>query len=217
MGVGGWEVGALSLFVFAFFACAVLVARSRLCCFLNGSRGTMNMTVLQSFVRSVSVRDAYGSFTQGVLEVLMHVHSLEFRVVASVLSRSLAWRVNESTPKLDIATRTERLRVSLSSRSCGSTFAFKNQRACLSSLDSAAPEQSSTVHESHIGQTRLWTAQRSDVDFRDFSTYLVTVRWGFVGVLGFLGCGGGFVDVVGWLFEWKTGHHFRGFSTTQTR
>ena len=90
------------------------------------------------------------------------------------LSRSLAWRVNESTPNLGTATRTERLRVSLSNRSCGSTFAFKNQGACLSSLGSAAPEQSSTVHESHIGQTGLWTAQRSDVVssvLRNFSTW----------------------------------------------
>ena len=46
----------------------------------------------------------------------------------------------------------------------GSTFAFKKQGDCLSSLGSAAPERSSTVHESHIGQTGLYTAQRSDVD-----------------------------------------------------
>ena len=38
------------------------------------------------------------------------------------------------------------------------------QGACLSSLSTAAPEQSSDVHETHGGQTGLWTAQRSDVD-----------------------------------------------------
>ena len=80
------------------------------------------------------------------------------------LVRSLAWRVSASTPNLGTATRTERLRVSLSNRSCGPTFAFKNQGACLSSLGSEAPEWSSTVHESHIVHTGLWTAQRSDVD-----------------------------------------------------
>ena len=74
-------------------------------------------------------------------------------------SRIQAWRVNESVPKLGTATRTERLRVSLSNRSCGSTFAFKNKELAYHLL----VEQSSTVHESHIGQTGLWTAQRSDV------------------------------------------------------
>ena len=79
-----------------------------------------------------------------------------FPISQIFLSRSMAWRVNESTPKLDIATRTERLRVSLSNLSCGSTFAFR-----------------------HNGQTGLYTAQRNDVEFpselHDFSTCLVTV------------------------------------------
>ena len=93
---------------------------------------------LSGIVRTVPLPNVFRSLIQELLE------SFDARVFlisgfCFYLVRSLAWRVNESTPKLGTATRTERLRVSLSNRSCGSTFAFKNQGACLSSLRSAAP------------------------------------------------------------------------------
>ena len=71
----GWGGCSFSLSSpFAFFACAVLVPRSRLCCFLNGSRGIVNALVLQSFVRTVPLPDVSRFPIQDLLE-RFDVHS----------------------------------------------------------------------------------------------------------------------------------------------
>ena len=66
----------LSFFAFCFLCLCRLGSSFSLVLFLerlSGNREHDSVKVL--FVRSVSVRDACGPFTRGVLEVLMHVHS----------------------------------------------------------------------------------------------------------------------------------------------
>ena len=175
---GGWVGGGGVFSSFCFPCLRRLRCLSSLVFFLerlswNGERDSAAV-----FVRPVPLRDVSLSLVQGILESFDACSLSNSGFCFSFLSRSLAWRVNESTPKLDTVTRTERSRVSVSNRSCGSTFAFKNKELAYHLL--AVQHQSS--HRQYTSHTlvRRDCGQRSAVTWtpsvlRDFSTYLVTV------------------------------------------